>query len=407
MPLRPVATLIVVLLVLPANAQAQEGFDMAVDGFGFAVNVAFAPDGTMFVADKDRGEIRVVRDGELLPEPFATVDADSPVNEMGLLGVVVHPSFPAEPWVFAYYSDVNDRRNHLVRFRADGYVASEREDLLDLLPTTAGWHNGGDLAFGPDGALYVSVGEGHDAARAQEPNGLGGRILRLNPDGSVPADNPFGPDDPTFALGIRNSFGLCFDPATGELWETENGPDRWGEINLIEAGGNYGWPEHLGPGGPSTFVEPVLAFEEQIVVTGCAGTPSDAGLYFGEGYTGNLHRMQIPSGAADPTPHDEIVTTFDGGITDVAATPDGTIWVVTPNAIYRSTQILLPAPGQTSSGSATGGTAAGAETGATGAPASPSPAATTGRFGGAGLIVLGLLIGGFLLLRTRLLRRQR
>ncbi len=342
---RLVAPLIAVLVLAPAGARAQEGFELVVDGFGFAANVAFAPDGTMFVADKDRGEIRVVRDGEILTEPFASVDADSPVNEMGLLGVAVDPGFPVEPWVYAYYSDANDRRNHLVRFRADGDVAIEREDLLVLLPTTAGWHNGGDIAFGPDGALYVSVGEGHDPARAQEPNDLGGRILRLNPDGSVPADNPFGPDDPTFALGIRNSFGLCFDPATGELWETENGPDRWDEINRIEAGGNYGWPEHLGPGGPSAFVEPVLAFEEPIVVTGCAGTPSGAGLYFGEGYTGDLHRMQTPAAdAADQAPHDEIVATFERGITDVAATPDGAIWVVTPTRSTVRRRSSCPRP---------------------------------------------------------------
>ncbi len=400
---RPVAILVIALASLPVRVHAQEGFELAVDGFGFAANVAFAPDGTMFVADKDRGEIRVVRDGEILPEPFATVDADSPVNEMGLLGVAVDPEFPVEPWVYAYYSDATDERNRLVRFRADGAGAVEREDLLDLLPTDAGWHNGGDLAFGPDGKLYVSVGEGHQAALAQFEDGLGGRVLRLNPDGTVPQDNPFGPDNPTFAHGIRNSFGVCFDPESGELWETENGPSTDDEVNLIEGGGNYGWPVQLGPGGEPEFVDPVLNFREPIVITGCA--VADGHLYFGEGYTGNLHRMQIPADAADPTPRDEIVATFERGITDVAATPDGTIWVVTPNAIYRSMQGLVPAPGQTSSGSATGGIATGAAE--TGASASPSPAAGTGRLGGAGVIVLGLLIGGFLLLRTRLLRRQR
>jgi len=269
---RRLSPLLLLPLLVPAPAGAQDGFEPVVTGLDFAVNVAFAPDGTMFVADKDLGQIRVVRDGLLLTEPFATVDADPRVNEMGLLGVTLHPAFPDEPWVYAYYSDASDGRNRLVRFRAEGDAAVEREDLLDLLPTASGWHNGGDLAFGPDGMLYVSVGEGHDPGRAQDPDGLGGRILRLEPDGSVPPDNPFGPGNPTFALGIRNSFGVCFDTETGELWVTDNGPSDWDEVNRVEPGANLGWPLHLGPGGPSELVEPVLAFEEIIVPPGCLGS---------------------------------------------------------------------------------------------------------------------------------------
>src|SRR5262245_21578391 len=201
------ASFVLAQLVVTRPALAQEGFEPAVDGLDFVANIAFAPDGTVFVADKDVGEIRIVRDGDVLDQPFATVETHAPVNEMGLLGVAVHPDYPSEPWVYAYYSDAADGVNRLVRFRADGDVAVEREVVLDLLPTTNGWHNGGDLAFGPDGMLYVSVGEGHLSVRAQDPNELGGRILRLDPEGSVPSDNPLGAENPTFALGIRNSFG--------------------------------------------------------------------------------------------------------------------------------------------------------------------------------------------------------
>ena len=133
------------------------------DGFDFAVNLAFAPDGTMFVADKDLGEIRIVRDGEILDAPFATLPVEVTVNETGLLGVAVDPAFPDQPWVYAYYTG-DDVQNHLVRIRADGDRGTEVQTLLDLLPATAGWHNGGDLAFGPDGTLYVSVGDGHEGS---------------------------------------------------------------------------------------------------------------------------------------------------------------------------------------------------------------------------------------------------
>jgi glucose/arabinose dehydrogenase len=362
----------------------------------FAVNIAFAPDGTAFVADKDVGEIRIVRDGEVLDEPFATVETFSPVNEMGLLGVAVHPDFPSEPWVYAYYSDAVEGRNRLVRFRADGDVAVEREDVLDLLPTTNGWHNGGDLAFGPDGMLYASVGEGHLSVRAQDPNGLGGRILRLDPEGSVPSDNPFGADNPTFALGIRNSFGICFDPASGALWATDNGPDRDDEINLAEPGANLGWPLQLGPGGEPEFVDPVLDFPDTIVVTGCAVAEGD--LYFGEGYAGNLHRMRLPG------PDEQIVGRFEGGITDVTVAPDGALWVVTPNVLYRRAPAQATSPTSPSQTSPTE-SGSSSETPTPSPSASPSPAGEGGGLTAAGIVVAGLLIGGLLLMRSRLLRR--
>ncbi|HEX6230946.1 MAG TPA: PQQ-dependent sugar dehydrogenase [Actinomycetota bacterium] len=396
---RRLSPLLVLVLLLPAPARAQEGFERVVDGLDFAVNVAIAPDGAMFVADKDLGQIRVVRDGELLTEPFASVDVAPRVNEMGLLGVALHPRFPDEPWVYAYYSDASDGRNRLVRFRAEGDVAAERQDLMDLLPTVNGWHNGGDMTFGPDGKLYLSVGEGHEPERAQEPAALGGRILRLDPDGSVPSDNPFGPDNPTFALGFRNSFGVCFDVDTGGLWVTDNGPSAWDEINRVEAGGNHGWPLHLGPGGPSGLVEPILAFEEIVVPTGCAGSATGEGLYVGEGYTGRLHRMRVSGGS----PSDEVVATFEGGITALELDADGRLVLVTPTTIHRSLEVVsTPSP---STASPSGTEATPTPSSATVRPTpSPSPA-VDGPFGalgtGVGILVAALLFGLLLWLRGR------
>ncbi len=404
--MRSIVPLLALLLISACAAHADVGSEATVTGLDFAVNVAFAPDGQMFVADKDLGQIRVVRDGEILPEPFATVDVAPRVNEMGLLGVAVHPRFPEEPWIFAYYSDASDGRNRLVRFRAEGNVAIERQDLLDLLPIVGGWHNGGDLAFGPDGMLYVTVGEGHESSRAQAPGGLGGRILRLEPDGSIPRDNPFGADDPTFLLGVRNSFGICFDLTTGEPWFTDNGPNAWDEVNLGEPGGNFGWPEHLGPGGGPAFVPPVVAYEEPVVVTGCAGSMTDGGLYVGEGYSGRLHRL---SRQGDGPPADEVVGTFEGGITDVAAGPEGRLYVVTPTTIHRLTGVDLQVPTPTPSVAPTASTPTPSVDGPTPdrspSPAiSPNPAAEDpfGALGtGAGLFVAAVLIGLFLWSRRR------
>ena len=207
--------------------------------------------------------------------------------------------------------------------------------MLDALTTEHGYHNGGDIVFGGDGKLYLSVGEVHEAERAQDPNDIGGKILRLNPDGTVPSDNPFGAGNPAYSMGHRNSFGLCVDPSNGDLWETENGPGSDDEVNLIEPGGNYGWPDQLGPGGEPAFIDPVLDFPEVIVPTGCAVWRGD--LYFGAYGTGLLYRLPLPP-ASDA--HAVVVNDMGAGVTDLEVGPDGDLYVATTDAIWR-----LDAPG--------------------------------------------------------------
>jgi glucose/arabinose dehydrogenase len=305
----------------------------------FPTNLAFAPDGRAFFTEKDTGEIRVIDpNGRVLDAPFATLPVAGGA-EMGLLGLALHPDFADEPWVYAYFSDARDGRNHLVRIRADGDVGGAPQDLLTLLPTVNGYHNGGDLAFGTDGSLFVAVGEGHVADRAQDRSSLGGKILRLNDDGSIPADNPFGADSPEYAIGIRNAFGLCVD-RDGTLWETENGPDAWDELNRIEAGANYGWPDHLGPGSVSGFTPPVFAWRTVIVPTGCA-VDRTGSIYVGD-FHGDLHLVAFPRSGGPP--RDAIVATFDSGITDVEIAPDGRLYVVTADGIWVRSGVTSGGP---------------------------------------------------------------
>jgi len=395
--LLPLLAVLSLPLLLPLSALAQEiALEPVVDGLGFASNVAFAPDGTAFVADKDVGQIRIVRDGRLLDEPFATLPVLVTVNETGLLGIAVHPEYPAEPWVYAYYTDQDLGASRLVRIRAEGDVGVEVDPLIDLVPV-AGFHNGGDIAFGPDGALYVVTGDGTVPERAQDPDDPGGKVLRLNPDGTVPDDNPI-PGSPVYALGIRNSFGICFDPVTEDLWETENGPDRFDEVNRIEAGRNYGWPDQLGPGGEPAYADPVLAFETVIVPTGCAVTADGTDLYFVT-YPGTLHRLALPPSGS---PRDELVAELPGPAADIARAPDGSMWVTTTNAIYRF-ETAGGAAGPTSSGSPVASPVATPE--GSGSPAAtPSPAAGSSGLS-PGAIVVGLvIIGGLLLFRARMPR---
>jgi glucose/arabinose dehydrogenase len=296
-----------------------------VTGLSFPTNMAFAPDGRLFVTEKETGDVRVISaDGVLLPEPFASFGVQGG-GETGLLGIALDPRFDrGEPWVYLYLSDATIDRNVLVRVRADGDVGGRQQQLLLGLPIAGVYHNGGELLFGPDGKLYVAVGEGHDATRAQDLGSIGGKILRLNPDGTVPDDDPFGAGNPAFVSGIRNSFGLCAMP-DGRILETENGPDVDDEVNVLRAGANYGWPAVTGVGHDARFVDPVVVFPRTVALTGCAAW--NGGLYVGSFNDGLVRAIDPGTGSA------EIAARLSSGVTDLAVGPDGRLYVATADGI--------------------------------------------------------------------------
>lgn len=347
----PVLVLIAAVIVAsgPAQAAALDP-QPALEGLAFPTNMAFLPDGTLLFTEKDTGSVRVVRPaGELADRPLTTVPV-VPGAERGLLGIAVHPDFDRGSWIYLYYSDPADGLNRLVRLRSDGDVATgEPEVLVVGLTAAAGYHNGGDMVFAPDGTLFVALGEAHERERAQDPSDIGGKILRLEADGDVPPDNPFGPDNPAWSIGHRNSFGLCVDPANGELWETENGPDVDDEVNLIEEGANYGWPVVTGSAGDERFVDPIAVFPSPIALTGCAVVDGD--LWFGS-FDGRLWRLADGArGSGEPAE----VARFPAGVTDVVLGPDGLVYVATADAIWtvdpNEARAGEPSPGDESSSS--------------------------------------------------------
>jgi glucose/arabinose dehydrogenase len=344
--------------------------------------MAFALDGRIFFTEKETGNVRIIRDGQVLPQTFAHVSVEASA-ERGLLGIALDPSFDRQPWVYLYYSETGGASNRIIRVRAEGDSAGEIDPLITLLPAVSGYHNGGDMAFGPDGKLYAVTGEAHDPERAQDPDDLGGKVLRLDPDGSVPTDNPFGPENSVYALGIRNSFGLCFDPVTGNMWETENGPATDDEVNRIVASANYGWPDQLGAGGEPGFVDPILVFPDEIVPTGCAVSADGRRLYFGS-YRGGLYEADLSSdGTSADVPGR--IPGIDDSVIDVARGTDGTIYLATTDSILRlaGTPTGSPVP--------------------VGSPASPGSG--RGATTGVGLVIAAVLIGGLILLRRRIVRR--
>jgi glucose/arabinose dehydrogenase len=345
------------LNVVPAGAALAAKPEPLLEGLEFPTNMAFAPDGRLFFTEKNTGSVRIVQDGEVLADPFVTLPV-VPDAERGLLGIAIDPNFTQDPWVYLYLSDATDGMNRLVRVRAERNRGGQPQALLTGLDSAAGYHNGGDLVFGIDGKLFGSLGEAHDAERAQDPDDLGGKVVRLSPDGSVPADNPFGPDNPVWSYGHRNSFGLCVDPDTGELWETENGPDVDDEVNLIEAGANYGWPQVTGRAGGDAFTQPVVVFPDTIAVTGCAVVEGD--LYFGS-FDGQLWRLRAGDRATGDV---RAVASFPAGVTDVAQGPDGLLYVATSDTIWTLAPLgSTDLPSSPTSAPATAGPASPSATG--------------------------------------------
>src|SRR5712692_3260099 len=285
-------------------------------GLNFSVSLKFAPDGRIFYNEKDTGNIRIIQqDGTLLSTPFATVTGIFVDAEAGLLGIALDPSFTSNGYVYVYYTYRDSQsytHGHIRRYTANGNTGSNPTDIFDVIssaPNTV-YHNGGYIKFGPDGKLYAQVGEFHQSQRSQDQSVTDGKMIRMNPDGTVPADNPF-PGSLVYATGIRNAFGFDFDPSNNRLIATEAGPSIDDEINIIVKGGNYGWPTCLGICHEPRFIDPIVDFTPIVTPTGIATVAPNV-YYFGEWNTGNLVRLELtPTGSVVSM---NLTYTVSGGI---------------------------------------------------------------------------------------------
>lgn len=292
------------------------------DGLQTPWGLDFLPGGDAVVTERDtRRVLRVSPSGDV--RVLGTVAQAAPGGEGGLLGVAVSPEFATDRSLYLYVTSDDD--NRVLRARLEGGRLGEPEVLLDGIPN--GFvHDGGRLAFGPDGFLYVTTGEVGDPELAQDPGSLGGKILRLTTDGEPGPGNP-DEGSPVWSLGHRNVQGLAWDDED-RLWASEFGDQTWDELNLVEKGANHGWPEVEGKGGGDGFVDPQLVW----------GTDeaSPSGLAYADGHLwmatlrGNrLWRISVADGRAT-----EPVAFFAGKfgrLRTVAAAPDGSLWVTTSN----------------------------------------------------------------------------
>jgi glucose/arabinose dehydrogenase len=344
--------------------------------------MAFIGPGDFLVLQKGDGRVRRVINGVLKAGQVLDVAVDNS-SERGLLGIALHPNFPATPFVYLYYTESSNGSdtsgspaplgNRVYRYTWNGNTLAAPMPILDLPVTPGPNHNGGTMTFGPDGKLYVVIGELNRNGQLQNFAGGAapdntGVIFRVNDDGSAPNDNPFfalgGNLAKYYAYGIRNSFGLAFDPVTSKLWDTENGPSNYDEINLVEPGFNSGWERIMGPSNRdmegtsdlvqfpgSHYVDPKFSWLTTVGPTAIAflnsarlGTEYHDDVFVGDINNGNLYRFRVnamrngfdftSSGLSDLVADSNAelqevsLGTGFGGITDLKVGPDGLLYVL-------------------------------------------------------------------------------
>ncbi len=324
--------------------------------------MAFAPDGRLFLAELSSGNIRVISaSGELLPEPFAHIDIRAG-TEWGLLGIAVDPAFEENHYVYAYFiqpigDDPSQARPALMRFTEAGNRGENPETLIEfpMANPEVQSHVGGGIQFGPDGYLYISIGETQREELAQDLSHPFGKILRLTRDGEPAPDNPFADDpdaDPrVYAYGLRNSFGIAFDPESGRLYAADNGDLNCDELNVIEAGKNYGWPQsfHRGefpcqnPGAEEAIYNYHLPREESnassVAATGVAVVSGEKYPALGDGglvcefKTFFMHRLQLGEPNQDTVTDDSVVV--EDCSVAVTTSPDGTVYYTNDGEVRR------------------------------------------------------------------------
>ena len=302
--------------------------------------IAFAPDGRIFFTERV-GNLRVIENGQLNPEPVIILDVGT--VEGGLLGLALDPHFEQNHFLYLYYTyfEFPFTYNKVARFTEKDNSLLDEFVLVDKIPGAA-IHDGGRLKFGPDEKLYITTGDAGNSNAAQDLNSLSGKILRINPDGTIPSDNPFA-DSMIFSYGHRNPQGLDWDPVTGKLVATEHGPSgergfAHDEVNVVEAGKNYGWPKIVGGEHDPEFVDPIIHTGEDTWAPSGAtfydskNIPEWTNKYFVATLRGshlrmldlNLKENQIISSEA-------LFSNIYGRLRDASMGPDGNLYLLTSN----------------------------------------------------------------------------
>jgi glucose/arabinose dehydrogenase len=346
-------------------ATLPDGFqeEVVVDGINGGTAFTIVPDGRVFYIEQT-GSVRCIVDGRLLPEPLLDLSGNLDTYwERGLIGITHHPEFPLVPYFYLVYVVKEPYTHHRIsRFTLVGNMLDPASEVIllegdDQSKTTGKvpWgHQGGPIKFGPDGKLYIGIGEHTEGPKAQVLDTLQGKILRINPDGSIPTDNPFyrqtyGKYRAIWAYGIRNPYGLAFHP-DGRLYESDVGQSAFEEINQIIGGGNYGWPEAEGFSEQGEFVNPVHAYPPAIGRCICGAMFYPPSGNFPTPWKGKFFYVDWASNwiKAIDVDHPDEALTFGMDLDDpvwIDSHPDGSIWVLNRGTRWRDGKVYQDGTG--------------------------------------------------------------
>lgn len=289
------------------------------------------------------GRLRVIENGRLQKQPLYTFSEVSETGEEGLMALALHPEYPENRFVYVSlaYEAGNELWVKVMRFTDQGNALGNPQTIIDRIPA-ARYHAGCRIAFGPDGKLYITTGDATDKALAQDLGSLAGKILRLNADGSIPSDNPFG--TAVWSYGHRNPQGIAWHPDTGALYSSEHGPSVFDgpaggdEVNLIEGGKNYGWPlvsherRRTGTEAPLITFTPAEAPASLLIYSGRQQSAWRGDLFFGALRGEGLVRLEIdPSNPGRIVSTEKLAEVALGRIREVMEGPDGAMYFTTSN----------------------------------------------------------------------------
>jgi glucose/arabinose dehydrogenase len=331
------------------------GAEPVATGLAFPAGFTLDPAGRVFYGERFTGEIRIYDPANGTDRLFFRVRRVETGEEQGLLGIALHPRYPTRPFVFAYATrDVGgDPRNQILRIRDAGGMGTQSRAIWTEDVVANARHNAGRILFGPDRMLYAAVGDATNGDNAQDLSTDAGKILRMTDGGTPPPGNPFG-DSLVWSYGLRNTFGFTFDPLTGELWETENGPSCNDELNRISRGANYAWgpiskanqcdeppppPENTNQDGPDRILPlawftPVTAPTGTAFCVGCGLLGSEGTMFFGEFNTGDIRRAELTN---DRMGIDSITTAYSHPepVLSVERGPDGGVYFSDLSGIWK------------------------------------------------------------------------